>query len=145
MSDGKHASLWTQNTNGLEGLTGWRSVGRLASFWVWAVHSGVLSLWKILGQNIPLWGEWQHHFPCPWFLFWDMGIIPGCCKASKGLGWEGGGKGAYVLLEACQHRTYDLLTNLAFLHCYWITGGETSVILYHTKNGRDEFTSPAAC
>lgn len=31
---------------------------------------------------------------------------------SKGLGWEGVGKEAYVLLDPCQHQAYNLLTNL---------------------------------
>lgn len=72
-----------------------------------------------------------------------MGSILDCCRV-RVLGIGRSRKGGYCLLEGCQSQMDSLLRSFAFLQC-WITNAEMSVILYHTKNWRYEFTSPAAC
>lgn len=84
---------------------------RIQMDWRDLLDGGLWEVWHLLGlavHTVMCWhcgrfwdktflsgGELQHHFPCPWFLFWYMGIIPGYCRGVKGFGWEGEGNGAF--------------------------------------------------
>lgn len=78
-------------------------------------YCGVLSLeqyFVILGQNIHLWAV-AASLSMPSVSVLVHGHHMRLLQ-NKGLGWEGVGKGAHVLLEACQHQTYSPTTNLVF-------------------------------